>query len=64
MQSESRNSRLMTRHYPDLGSASDWVNQISHVARPVRSTTQTWVVTHHQNGISAFVSQTSFGGER
>ena len=21
---------LMTRHYPDLGSASDWLNQISH----------------------------------
>ena len=21
---------LMTRHYPDLGSVSDWLNQISH----------------------------------
>ena len=34
----------MMRHYPDLGSASDWLKQISHVTRPVRSTTQIWVV--------------------
>ena len=53
----------MTRHHPDLGSASDWLNQISHAARPTGSTTQIWVMTHHQYGISAFVSQTSFGGE-
>ena len=53
----------MTRHYPDLGSASDWLNQISHAARPIRSTTQIWVVTRHQYGIPALVSQTSFGGE-
>ena len=53
----------MSRHYPDLGSASDWLNQISHAARPIRSTTQIWVVTRHQYGISALVSQTSFGGE-
>ena len=53
----------MTRHYPELGSASDWLNQISHVARPIRRTTQTWVVTRHQHGISALVSRLSFGGE-
>ena len=53
----------MTRHYPDLGSASDWLNQISHAARPIRSTTQIWVVKRHQYGISALVSQTPFGGE-
>ena len=53
----------MTRHYPDLGSASDWLNQISHAARPIRSTTQIWVVTRHQYGISVLVSQTSFRGE-
>ena len=53
----------MTRHHPDLGSASDWLNQISHAARRIGSTTQIWVMTHHQYGISAFVSQTSFGGE-
>ena len=51
----------MTRHYPGLGSVSDWLNQISHRARPIRSTTQIWVV--HQYGISPVVSQTSFGGE-
>ena len=53
----------MTRHYPDLGSASDWLNRISQAARPIRSTTQIWVVTRHQYGISALVSQTSFRGE-
>ena len=53
----------MMRHYPDLGSASDWLNQMSHAARPIRSTTRIWVVTRHQYGISALVSQTSFGGE-
>ena len=34
----------MTRHYPDLGSTFDWLKQISHAARPIRSTTQIWVV--------------------
>ena len=63
LRNERRNSILMTRHYPDLGSASDWLNQISHTARPIRSTTQIWVVTRHQYGISALVSQTSFRGE-
>ena len=53
----------MTRHYPDLGSASDWLNQISHMARQIRSTTEIWVVTRHQYGISALVSQTSFHGD-
>ena len=53
----------MTRHYPDLGSISDWLNQISQVARPIRSTTQILVVMHHRYGIFALVSQTSFGGE-
>ena len=42
----------MTRHYPDLGSASDWLNEISHTARPIRSPTKIWVVTRHQYGIS------------
>ena len=30
LRKERRNSILMKRHYPDLGSASDWLNQISH----------------------------------
>ena len=53
----------MTPHYPDLGSASDWLNQISHAARPIRSTTQIWVVTRHQYGISVLISQTLFSGK-
>ena len=28
------------RHYPDLASGSDWLKQISHPARPIRTTTQ------------------------
>ena len=56
-------SAEMTRRYLDLGSASDWLKQISYAARPIRSTTQIWVVTRNQYGISAFVSQTSFGRE-
>ena len=46
----------MTHHYPDLGSASDWLNQLSQAARLIRSTTQIWVVTRHQYGISALMS--------
>ena len=53
----------MTLHYPELVSASDWLNQISYVAQPIRSTTQIWEVTRHQYGISVLISQTSFGRE-
>ena len=63
LRNELRNSILMMPHYPDLGSASDWLNQISHMARPIRSTTHIWVVIHCQYGISALISQMSFGGE-
>ena len=60
---ERRNSILMTRHYPDLGSTSDWLKRISQAARPIRSPTQIWMVTRQQYGISALISQTSFRGE-
>ena len=63
LRSERRNSILMTRHYPDLGSASDWLNQISYAALPVRSTTQISIATCHQYGISALVSERLFVGE-
>ena len=53
----------MTPHYPDLGSASNWLNQISREARPIRSITQIYAVTGQLWGISALVSQASFGGE-
>ena len=38
----------MMGHYPDLGNASDWLSQIFHAARPIKSTTQIWVVTRHR----------------
>ena len=47
----------MTLHYPDLNSVSDWLKQISHAVRPIRSTTLMWVVTRHQYGMSTLVSQ-------
>ena len=53
----------MTRHYPDLGSASDWLKKIFHAARPIRSTTKIWVMTRYQYAIPAPVSQTSFSGK-
>ena len=45
-----QNPILMTRHYLDLGSASDWpyFNQSEAIPR-------IWVVTRHQYGISAIV---------
>ena len=40
LRNKRRNSILMVHEYTDLGSASDWLKQISHAARPIRSTTQ------------------------
>ena len=61
LRNDYRNSMLMTHHYPDLVSDSDCLKQISHAAQPIRSTNcnQIWVVTRHQHGIFAFVSQMS-----
>ena len=53
----------MTRHYPDLGRASDRSCRVGNLIQPIRSTTQIWVKTRHQYGISALISQASFGGE-
>ena len=50
-------------HYPDMGSASDWLKEISHATRPIGSTTQIWVVIRHQFGITAVIAQMSFCGE-
>ena len=63
LRNERRNSILMTCHYPDLGSASDWSCHVGNLIQPIRSTTQIWVVTRHQYGISALISQTSFREE-
>ena len=43
----SANPILMTRHYPDVGSAFDWLKQISLAARQIRSTIHIWVATRH-----------------
>ena len=45
---ERRNSILMTCHYPDLGSASDWPCCMGNLIQPIRGTSQIWVETHHQ----------------
>ena len=50
----------MTRHYPDLSSASDWLCREGIFFQPIRSTTKMWVVTRHQYGISALVTWMSF----
>ena len=63
LRNERRNFILMTRHYPDLGSASDWLKKIFHAARPIRSTTKIWVMTRYQYAIPAPVSQKSFSGK-
>ena len=53
----------MTRRFPDLGSSSDWLKQISHTAQPIRNTTQIWVVARLQYGVFALFSQTLGSGE-
>ena len=50
VRNERRNSILMTRYYPDLGSSSNWLNQIS--------------LPYDASSVWNFcVSQTSFRGE-
>ena len=51
---------LVTRHYPDMGSASDWSCSVENLIQPIRSTTQLWVVMCHQYGIFALASQMAF----
>ena len=53
----------MSLHYPDLGSASDWLKQISTRYDQLEALLQFWVVTRHQYGISELVSQTFFHGK-
>ena len=62
LRSECKSSVLMTRHYPDLGSASDWLNQICHAARPIREITHISVVTGHQYGIYVFLRRFEYAG--
>ena len=58
-----RNSILMTCHYSDLGSASDWSFCEGNLLQPIRSTDQVWLMTRHQYGISAGVPRTLFRGD-
>ena len=52
LQNDACESILMTRHYPDLGNAFVWLKQISLAERPIRSTTEIWIVMCHQYIIS------------
>ena len=60
---ECRNSILMMHHYPDLGSASDWLCCVGNLLQSIKSTTQIWVETCHQYVISVIASWTSFRRE-
>ena len=62
LRNEHKNSILMTHHYPDLGSASVLIGWSKFFTWHDRSKALP-TVTRHRNGISALVSQTSFGGE-
>ena len=53
--SEKR-AQTITRHFRDLDSVSDWSSRVGNLLQPIRSTTQFWVVTYHQYGISAIDS--------
>ena len=50
---------------PDLGRVVPLVVRAAReiLLQPIRRTTQIWVVTRHQYGISAAVSQATFRGE-
>ena len=52
LRNNNRNSTLVTCHYPDLLWTGWSKLPFSLAAQPIRSTTQIWVVTHHQYGIS------------
>ena len=48
----------MTRHYPDVGSTSDWLSEIFSHSESLPSSG-----LRHQYGVSALVFQASFRGE-
>ena len=62
LSSDCGNSILMTCHYPDLGSASEWSSCERNLPRPITDT-QIWVVIGHQYGISAVVARCHFAGK-
>ena len=61
-----RKWHLMWCHYPDLGPACFWL--VENLLHPIRSNQKCYPnlgsdTSRHQYGVSALVSQTSFGGE-
>ena len=48
------------RGRPIVTGFEDWLKRAGTSFQPIRSTTKIWVVTRHQYGISALVTQTSF----
>ena len=46
----------------DLGSASDWLKQISFTLRPIRMNTQIWVVKHFCSRFSDVISRGETSG--
>ena len=58
MASEKRAKKF---HTDDASSFhTDCLKQISQVAQPIRSTTQIWVVTHHQYGNYLLILKSHF----
>ena len=55
LRNERSISMLMTRHYPDLNSASEWSCHEGNLLQPIRSTIQIWVVTRNQCHFSDFI---------
>ena len=47
----------MTSEERVVGSAPDWLRQISLTAPPIRSNTQIWVASHHYYEMFALVPQ-------
>lgn len=53
----------MMHQYLDLGSASGWSCHVGNLLQPMKRAASILVLTPHQYGISAVVSQNSFPGE-
>ena len=60
---KSLKKKMRTFHFPNLDSASDCLCRWGNLLQPIKNITQIEVVTRHQYGISALVSQTSFRGK-
>ena len=60
---KSRNSILMTCHYPDLGSDSDWLCRYGNLLQPIRCSNKILAVRRQRYWIFALVTQKSFRGK-